>query len=76
MNKKCSIKKAVLENLAIFTGKDLRQSLFFHKNAGLQVCNFIEKRLLHRCFPVNIAKFLRTSIFKNICERLFEHFPT
>ena len=22
------------------------------------------------CFPVNIAKFLRTSILKNVCERL------
>ena len=27
-------------------------------------------RLQQRCFPVNIAKFLRTPIFKNICERL------
>ena len=26
-------------------------------------------------FPINIAKFLRTPVFKNICERLFEHFP-
>ena len=24
----------------------------------------------HRCFPVNLAKFLRTPILKNICERL------
>ena len=24
-----------------------------------------------RCFPVNIAKFLRTPILKSICERLF-----
>ena len=29
---------------------------------------FIKKRLQHRCFLVNIAKFLRTS--KYICERL------
>ena len=27
------------------------------------------KGLQHRCFPVNIAKFL-TPILKNICERL------
>ena len=27
--------------------------------------NFINKRLQHRCFPVNIAKFLRTSFFIN-----------
>ena len=31
---------------------------FFDKVAGLQV------------FPVNIAKFLGTSILKNICERM------
>ena len=28
------------------------------------------KRDLHRCFPVNIVKFLATPILKNICERL------
>ena len=27
-------------------------------------------RLQHKCFPVNIGKFLRTRILKNICERL------
>ena len=32
--------------------------------------NFIKKRLQHRCFPVKLAKFLRTSIFKNTFERL------
>ena len=32
--------------------------------------NFIKIRLQHRCFPVNFAKFLRTPILKNICERL------
>ena len=35
----------------------------------LQACNFLKKRLQHRCFPVNIVKFLRTSTL-NICERL------
>ena len=36
--------------------------------AGLKGCNF--KRLQFRCFPVNIAKFLRKPILKNICKRL------
>ena len=40
----------------------------FNKVASLQACNFIKTRLQHRCFPVNIAA--RTSILKNICERL------
>ena len=40
------------------------------KKSRPQICNFIKKRLQRRCFPVNIAKLLRTSILKNICERL------
>ena len=31
--------------------------------------------LQHRCFPVNIAKFLRTPILKNICQRLLLVIP-
>ena len=31
---------------------------------------FIEKRPQHWCFPLHIRKFLRTSILKNISERL------
>ena len=42
----------------------------YNKARGLQVCNFIKKRLQQRVFLVNIAKFLRTTILKNICERL------
>ena len=40
------------------------------KNKGLQISNFIKKRLQHRCFPVRFAHFLRTPILKNICEWL------
>ena len=40
----------------------------FDKVASRKACNFIEKRLQHRCFHVNIAKFLRASILKNICN--------
>ena len=54
-----SLKKVVLKNFATFTGKHLHWSLFLNK-----------VRLQHRCFPVNIEKSLRTSILKNICERL------
>ena len=64
-------KKAVLKNFAIFTEKHLRWSLFLNKNAGLQSWNFIKK-----VFPVNIIKLLGTPVLKNICERLFERFPT
>ena len=43
---------------------------FSIKRGVLQACNFIQKRLKHRCFPLNFAKFLRTLILKNICEQL------
>ena len=33
----------------------------------------LNKRLRHRCFPMNFGKFLRTPILKNICERLLLH---
>ena len=41
-----------------------------NKDSMIQTCNFIEKRLHRRCFPVITAKFLRTPILKNIYERL------
>ena len=33
-------------------------------------CNFVKKRLQHKCFPVKLSKFLRTLILMNICKRL------
>ena len=62
-------KKAVLKTFDIFTGKHLFCS-FFNKVAGLRPVSVLKKRLQHRYFPVNIAKFLRTPILRNICERL------
>ena len=46
-HRRCSIKKAGLENFAICTGKHLSRSFFLTK---LQTCNFIKKRLQHRLF--------------------------
>ena len=42
---------------------------FLNKIVGLEACNFIKWRLPYSC-PVNFAKFLRTSISKNICQGL------
>ena len=39
----------------------------YNKVAGLHASKLFKKRLQRRCFPVNIAKFLRTIIFKNDC---------
>ena len=58
----CSIKEAAQK-------KTLVLESLFHKTAALEACNFIKKRLQHRCFAVNIAKFLRTPNLKNICKR-------
>ena len=47
--RRCSVKKAFLEIL---------------QNSQGNICarvSFLKKRLWHRCFPVNFAKFLRTS---------------
>ena len=56
-------KLGVLKNFAIFSRKHLPWSLFLIKLHALKTCNFIKKRLQHRCFPVNIGKVLRTPIF-------------
>ena len=46
-HRRCSVRKGVPKNFAKFTGKRLRPATSL-------------KRLWHRCFPVNFAKFLRT----------------
>ena len=65
--------KGVLKNFAIFTGKHLCWSLNLIKlrpsGSCLRDCNFVKKRLQHRCFSVNIATFLRNIFLKNICEK-------
>ena len=51
--------------------KNIKFRNIHRKTLGLEsLFNFITKRLRHRYFPVNIAKFLRTPILKNSCERL------
>ena len=43
----------------------------FDKVADHEACNFIKKRFQQMCFLVNTAKFLKTAILKNTCERQF-----
>ena len=43
---------------------------FTDKVAGLRPTTLLKKRTWHNCFPVNFAKFSRTPILQNICERL------
>ena len=52
--------KGVLRNFAKFIIKYQCQSLLFNKVAGPRPTTLLKKRLWHRCFLVNFAKFLRT----------------
>ena len=48
-------------NISQYSQKNTCVGVFFNKVTGLKACNFIfENRLQHRCFPVNIANFLKT----------------
>ena len=71
---RCSIKIAIFKQFLIFAGKHLCWGLSFNKCVGLQVCNFIKRRLQHRNFLVNIGKFMRTPILKSFREWLLLYF--
>ena len=64
-----SIKKLFLK-ISKYPQKTTMLEYLFEKVAGLKACNFIKKGPQHRSFPVNIAKFLKHPISKNIYERL------
>ena len=57
---KCSVKKVFLEISQNSLEKQVCQSLFFNKVAGLRPEPLLKKRPWHWCFPVNFANFLRT----------------
>ena len=58
---RCSVRKGVLRNFAKFTENTCARVSFLIKlRAAL-----LKKRLWHRCFPVNFAKFLRTPFSQN-----------
>ena len=61
-HRRCSVRKDVLRNFAKFTGKHLCQ--------GLKPAPFLKKRLWHRCFPGNSAKFLKTPFLQNTSGKL------
>ena len=55
------LKIGVLKNFTNFTKETPVLESLFNNTAVLKACNFIRQRLQQRCFPVNIAKFLRTA---------------
>ena len=63
-HERCSIIKGVLRIFAKLIGKHLCQSLFFRP------ATLLKKRIWHRCFLVNCAKFLRTPFLQSTSGRL------
>ena len=63
-------KKIILRNLTRFTGKQMCCSLLFNKVSGLRLKTLLKKRLQHRCFLANFAKFLRTHFLRNTSGQL------
>ena len=70
-HQRCSVMKGILRNFAKFTGKHLCQGLFFNQVVGLGPAALLKKRLWHRCFPVNFAKFLRTPFYRILPDDCF-----
>ena len=67
-------KKDVCRNFATFTGKHLRQSLFFNKAAGIS--NFIKNEALAQVFSCDFTKFLIATFSQNtsggcFCQEYF-----
>ena len=58
---RCSVKNVFLEISQNSQGNTCASFLI----------NLLKKRLWHRCFPVNFAKFLRTPFLQNTFGRLF-----
>ena len=52
------------ESFAKFMGKHLRQSLILKNFQAEDLQLYFKKRFQHRCFPVKLAKFLRTLFYK------------
>ena len=68
-HQRCSVRKGALSNIANSQeGTCVRVSFLI--KLQLQACNFIEKRLWHRCFPVSFAKVLRIPFLQNTSGRL------
>ena len=65
-----SVKKAVLKRFANVKGKHLCWSLFLMKSYAFRPSILLKRDSKINFFLVKFAKFLRTPILKNICERL------
>ena len=71
-HRRCCVRKGVLRSFAKFTRKNLCQSLFLNKVAGLIPATLLKKRLWCRYFSINSAKFLRIPFLQNTSARLLQ----
>ena len=58
----------ICSNSTMKTAENLVRSS--NRRSSLRAATLLKKRLWHRCFPVNFAKFLRTPFLQNTSERL------
>ena len=64
-------KKTVLK-ISQYSQENVCVGVVFNKVAGLRPATLLKKKPQPRSYnPVNIEKFSRTPILKNICKRLF-----
>ena len=73
-NEQVFYKKSFLKNSQYSQKSTCVGVSFCIKKQAFSLQNFIKKTLQHRCFPVNIAKFLKTPVSNKIREPLFERF--
>ena len=59
-----SIKKDILKKMAIIRKKPPVLGSLFNNFAVLKAYKFIKQRIQHRCFPVEIVKFLKNTYFE------------
>ena len=67
-------KTGILKDFAIFTGKQLCWSLFLIKLKDWRLAFSSKKTLQHRCFPMNIARFLKKAFLWNTYSLYFPKF--
>ena len=69
-HRRCSVKKVFLEISQNSQENTCDRVSFLIKLHATLLKNLLKKRLSHRCFPVNFAKFLRTPFPQNISRQL------
>ena len=74
VTQRCSIKMVFLEISQNLQENTCARVSFFNKVAGFRPATLLKKRPWHKCFPVNVAKFLRAAFLQNTSRRLLLHF--